>query len=65
MPTGTISYRIASETAGIDVDGVRYRATRSSRIPEAGAEGARQFCPEGRFTLGVMVGATGFEPATS
>ena len=40
MPTGTISYRIASETAGIDVDGVRYRATRSSRIPEAGAEGA-------------------------
>ena len=39
MPKSTISYRIASEVAGIDVDGVRYRATRSSRMPTTRPDG--------------------------
>ena len=50
MPTGTISYRIASETAGIDVDGVRYRATRSSRVRDV-PPGKAQSAATGPWTL--------------
>ena len=39
MPKGTISYRIASEVAGIEVAGVRYRATRSTRLPATDVDG--------------------------
>ena len=50
MPKGTISYRIASEVAGIDIGDIRYRATRSSRIPDVLADGP-PVLPSGPWTL--------------
>lgn len=50
MPKGSISYRIASEVAGIDVSGVRYRATRSSRSPAIDNEDGA-LPPTGPWTL--------------
>ena len=49
MPEGTISYRITSEVAGIEVGSVRYRATRSSRMPVTTTDSP--LVPIGSWTL--------------